>query len=98
MTQKLNKKADTFEPTDCHIAVFSTCGVFAAIGGRVWRGCWVVVVLHKSVPQDCPTRVSQKSVLQQFSARVSDMSVPQKLPARCYKIVTQDFSTTASWL
>ena len=38
------------------------------------------IVSHKSVPQECPTRVSHKSVPQECPARVSQMSVPQERP------------------
>ena len=37
---------------------------------------------HKSVPQQCPLRVSHKSVPQQCPTRVSYKSVPQELPTR----------------
>ena len=45
---------------------------------------------HKSVPQECPTRVSYKSVPQECPTRVSHKSFLQEWPTRvCYKSVLQ---------
>ena len=52
---------------------------------------------HKSVPQECPTRVSHKSVPQQCPLRVSHKSVPQQCPTRVsYKSVPQELPTRVS--
>ena len=48
-------------------------------------------VSHKSVPQERPIRVSHKSVLQECPTRVSYKSVPQECPTRVsYKSVPQE--------
>ena len=48
-------------------------------------------VSHKSVPQECPTRVSHKSVVQEYPTRVSYKSVPQEFPTRVsHKSVPQE--------
>ena len=51
-------------------------------------------VPYRSVPQECPTRVSHKSVLQEYPTRVSYKSVPQECPTRVsYESVPQFFCT-----
>ena len=52
---------------------------------------------HKSVLQECPTRVSCKSVLQECRTRVSHKSVPQECPTRVsHKSVSQECPTRVS--
>ena len=53
---------------------------------------------HKSVPQQCPTRVSYKSVPQEFPTRVSHKSVPQECPVRVsHKSFLQECPTRVSY-
>ena len=47
-----------------------------------WRKSRTKSVPYRSVPQECPTRVSHKSVLQEYPTRVSYKSVPQECPTR----------------
>ena len=55
-------------------------------------------MFHKSVPQECPTRVSYKSVLQESPTRVSRKSVPQEFPTRVtHKSVPQECPTRVSF-
>ena len=52
---------------------------------------------HKSVPQECPTRVSHKSFLQECHTRVSRKSVLQECPTRVtHKSVLQECPTRVS--
>ena len=52
---------------------------------------------HKTVPQECPTRMSYKSVLQECPTRVSYKSAPQECRQECpYKSVPQDRPTRVS--
>ena len=53
---------------------------------------------HKSVPQECPIRVSHKSVLQECPTRVSYKSGPQECPTRVsYKSVPEECPTRVSY-
>ena len=53
---------------------------------------------HKSVPQECPIRVSHKSVLQECPTRVSYKSDPQECPTRVsYKSVPEECPTRVSY-
>ena len=55
-------------------------------------------VSHKSVPQECPIRVSHKSVLQESPTRVSYKSDPQECPTRVsQKSVPQECPTRVSF-
>ena len=54
-------------------------------------------VSHKSVPQECPIRVSHKSVLQKCPTRVSYKSDPQECPRVSCKSVLQGCPTRVSY-
>ena len=52
---------------------------------------------HKSVPQQCPTRVSYKSVPQELPTTVSHKSAPQECPTRVsYRSIPQECPTRVS--
>ena len=55
-------------------------------------------VSYKSVPQECPTRVSHKSFREECPTRVSYKSGPQECPIRVsHKSVPQEFPTRVSY-
>ena len=53
---------------------------------------------YRSIPQECPTRVSHKSVPQECLTRVSYKSVPQECPTRVsHKSFLQECPTRVSY-
>ena len=59
--------------------------------------CGTLSKTKKSVPQECPTRVSRKSDIQERPARVSYKSVPRECPTRMSdKGVRQECPTRVS--